>query len=476
MMRMASSASLWVACLGGALLAAAAGAAALAAAEGEGVPGTELHRVDEPVFGGKVAVHEAGRGNPRGILLVHGIGGSGARDYRAQIAWLRTSFHVVAPDLPGFGDSEKGNHLYSPGNYAGVLKRVADRFLERPFILVGHSMGAVVSLKYAGTYPEDVERLVVIDAPGVLHRVSSTSQFLAYLGMEFVPPVIDPAEEIANFARRLLEPLNRLRLDPQIILASPQLRETLLGGDPMRISGLAVAIEDLRTVLPNVRAPALIVWGSKDALAPLRNGRVLARKLPRAQLQVIEGIGHEPMIEAPERLRGMLEPFFALGLPPPQAGARPMEKHGDAGCSGERNRVFEGDYGVLTIERCGRVRIRNASVRELRVIDSSVTIDDSRIGGGETGLYARASSVVVTGGRIEGEVAIMASGSRLDLAAVEVRGHKAAVKAGVQAEEGREAATAPQRSSVVFSLSVVRSPTTRGELHDFYSITPESPL
>ena len=144
----------------------------------------------------------------------------------------------------------------------------------------------------------------------------------------------------------------------------------------------------------------------------------------------------------------------------------------------ESNRVFEGDYDSLTIEGCDRARIRNARVRELRVLDSDVTIDDSRIGGGKIGLYARGSSVVVTGGRIEGDVAILASGSRLDLAAVEVNGRKAAVEAGLEegkAEEGDEAA-GPRRSSVVFSLSRVRSPRTRGELHDFYSITRENPL
>ena len=89
------------------------------------VPGTEAHRIDEPVFGGQMIVYEAGRGNAREILLVHGIGEEAARDFRDHIAWLQKSFHVVAVDLPGFGASDKANVLYSPGNYARVLKHVA---------------------------------------------------------------------------------------------------------------------------------------------------------------------------------------------------------------------------------------------------------------------------------------------------------------------------------------------------------------
>src|SRR3977135_1000919 len=159
------------------------------------VPGTEAHRIDEPVFGGQMVVYEAGRGNERGILLVHGIGDEAARDFRDHIAWLQKSFHVVAVDLPGFGASDRANVLYSPGNYARVLKHVAGRFMHGPFALVGHSMGAVVSLRYAAAYPDDVLRLAVVDAPGVLHSSSTTNQFLAHFGLEFVPPAADPRSE-----------------------------------------------------------------------------------------------------------------------------------------------------------------------------------------------------------------------------------------------------------------------------------------
>lgn len=458
--------------LAGVLLAAACAAFAQSPAETGRIPGTVVHRVDEPVFGGRLAVYEAGRGHARSILLVHGIGAGGARDFREQIAWLRESYHVVAPDLPGFGASDKGNLLYSPANYAAVLKHVAERFLRRPFVLAGHSMGAIVSLRYAATYPADVERLVVMNAPGVLHRFASSSQFIAYLGLGYVPPVLDSSEDIASLARRLLAPLARLRLDPQIILASPQLREALLASDPARIAGLAVVVEDLRTALPKVRAPTLLVWGAKDALAPPRNGRVLAKTLPNARLRLMEGVAHSPMSEAPERLRATLEPFLEHGLPPaPTAPA--LEKRGDGRCLNERRREFEGAYERLRIEGCTRVVIRNARVRELRVIDSLVTIVDSDIGGGDTGLYARNSGVVVTGGRIEGDVAMRVSASRLDLAAVRVEGRTAAVQAE---ERAAQAAAPPQDSSVVFSLSRVSSPMTRGELHEVYIVTPENPL
>lgn len=450
-------------CLVAALLFSIVGAHAADGLE-PGVPGMEVHRIEEPVFNGRVVVYEAGRGKARSILLVHGIGQEGARDLRESIAWLQESFQVIAVDLPGFGQSDKANALYSPGNYADVLKHVAGRFLPRPFMLLGHSMGAVVSLRYAAAYPEDVERLVVISAPGVVHRYSLTSEYLAHVGLESVPSAIDPLEGLAKLGRKLLAPLERLRLDPRVILANAQLRQSLLGADPAKIAGLAVVIEDLRWELPKVRAETLIVWGAQDTIAPLRAGRVLALKLPNARLAVIERVAHEPMLEAPERFRAVLEPFLERGLPPaPASAAAPLPQQGEGYCRGGRHRVFEGEYDKLTLEGCKQIHIRNALVRELRVLDSDVTIDDSRIGGGKTGLYARGSTVMVTGGRIEGDTAIAALGSRLDLAAVEVEGRNAAV-------------IAPNRSYVVFSLSRVRSPHTQGELHGFYAISGNNPL
>lgn len=446
-----------------ALLLACAPAAATAPPP-EGFAGLQAHRLEEPVFGGHVAVYEGGRGHARTVLLVHGIGQDGARDWRETVAWLQQSFHVVAVDLPGFGASDKANALYSPVNYARVLHHVAERLARRPFVLVGHSMGAVVSLRYAASYPQDVSRLVVVDAPGILHRHSTASAFLAQLGMEFVPPWLDPLEGLLNFARKLLTPLARLRFEPRVILASPQLRESLLGADPMLIAGLAVVNEDLSADLAAVRAETLVIWGERDALVPLRTGKVLALKLPRAQLEVIEQAGHTPMLEAPAQFRAVLLPFLEIGLPgTPQLRTAPLVKKGDDRCRGGRHRVYEGDYGVLAIEGCRQTTIRNARVRELRIADSIVTIEDSRIGGGETGLTARNSTVIATNVRIEAAVAIEAHASRLDLAAVELVGERAALSASAQ-------------SYVVFSFSRVSSPAGRRDLHDFVTVGPDHPL
>jgi pimeloyl-ACP methyl ester carboxylesterase len=437
------------------------------------------HRIDVAGLGGRAYVYEAGKENARTVMLVHGLGDNGACDYREHIPWLARSFHVIAVDLPGFAQSDKADVAYSPSSYAAFLKQVADRFARRPFMLVGHSMGAVVSLRFAANYPKELMRLVVVDAPGILHRYTYTGQFLTHIGLGFLQSKManSPAagmvgkDSLGIVAERLNEILGRaeqMNLDPQMIMAIPGLRQKALQGDPMRIAGLAVTLEDLSKDIPNIQTETLVVWGKQDALAPLRTGRLLAHVLPHAQLAVIERAAHEPMRETPDRFRDLLEPFLDRGLTPPPAKNRELTQRGSVSCNGKNAAVFEGAYDTLTLNNCRNALISNARVRELRVVDSTVTIEDSDIGGGEVGLYAANAVVEMTNGRIDGRVGVSAVASRLDLAGVSVEGKRAAVETLVNA--------APVRSSVVFSVSWLRSPYTNGDVHGYYALTSEKPL
>ena len=73
-------------------------------------------------------------------------------------------------DLPGFGRSGRANAKYAPERYAAVLSRVIAAYGPGPVDVVGHSMGGAISLYHAAAYPEQVRRLIVVDAAGILHR------------------------------------------------------------------------------------------------------------------------------------------------------------------------------------------------------------------------------------------------------------------------------------------------------------------
>jgi pimeloyl-ACP methyl ester carboxylesterase len=169
----------------------------------------------QPVFNGRVVVYEASFGNARNSAG-DGIGREGARDAVDQ--WLSKSFHVIAVDAVSGNRTKRTFFAHRPTTPHSQI--LADRFLQRPFILVGHSMGAVASLRYAADYPDDVERLVVVSSAGVLHRNSLTNFYLARVGLESVPSAVDPLEGLAWLARKLLGTAERIRFDSQVILSN----------------------------------------------------------------------------------------------------------------------------------------------------------------------------------------------------------------------------------------------------------------
>jgi len=444
-----------------------------------GLPGSQSHRIEEPVFKGRAVVYEAGKEQARTILLVHGLSNNGAGDFADHATWLARSYHVLAVDLPGFAQSDKASAVYSPANYAAFLKHVVDRFARKPFTLLGHSMGGVLALRYASTYPEDIDRLVVVDAPGILHRASYTGEFLTQLGLGFLQSRMansaaagalgrDSFGMVTERLQQILGRAEQTNLDLQMLLTIPALREKLLQNDPTKIAGLMVALEDMSSEIPKIKTETLVIWGKQDTIAPLRTGKLLAHVLPHAQLAVIERAAHVPMQQTPDQFRDLLEPYLRQGLAPAPAKTRELTRRGSVSCDRQNGLVYEGAYDQLTLQGCRNVHIGAARVRELRVLDSSVTIEDSDIGGHSGGLTASNASIEMTNGRIRGPVAITLLASRLDLAGVKVEGQRAAV-------EGLDSG-ATIVSSVVFSISRVRSPHTDAAMHGYFAVASGKPL
>jgi hypothetical protein len=107
--------------------------------------------------------------------------------------------------------------------------------------------------------------------------------------------------------------------------------------------------------------------------------------------------------------------------------------------------VITGRIGSVLIQDCNQVLIHDAEINNIVLIDSTATIRNTRVIAMGTALKTRNSNVSITGGHFEGEVAIEANNSRLDIAGTQLVGHQAAVKA-------------PQDSTLIFSLGRIDSP------------------
>ena len=174
--------------------------------------------------------------------------------------------------------------------------------------------------------------------------------------------------------------------DADVILASHSLREQVLKGRPDLIAGLALAQEDFSRRLQFVTQPVTLLWGTRDMIAPIRTAKALIAQLPHARLIELEGLGHTPMTEAPDRFDELLLQNITA-IPAETAvpqKATPSEQVGRF--SDENGRSLSGAYKLLEIENCDDFKLDGLTAQSIQITNSTVSIENSRIVGGQNAL------------------------------------------------------------------------------------------
>ena len=430
------------------------------------IPGSREYMVVDPVSNGETYIYEAGMENQVSILLIHGVGDKGSLNWSHLIPELAKQYHVVTFDLPGFGRSSKQNILYSPLFYSKFIQWVKNHYVhDRPFIIIGHSLGGAVTLCYAATQPDNLQRLILADVSGVIHRQALTQHIIKNIHEKNEGLLKQPIKVFGMFTNHTMGIMETPDLSDKLgnVLESAELRSRYLNGDPHKIAGMALANFDFSNLIYRVNVPAIIIWGANDPTTPIRTGELLNFILEKTQFNIVPETGHNPILERPDEFNRLIQD--ALVTESWQAPWEQLQKTDRVAVLSHKNNItLTGHYKSIEISDSKGIRMENLEADFITVIDSDeVVIENSRINGNDVALYARESRIKVTGGQISGETAVIASGSIIDLAGVKLTGKKAAVQATVG-------------SRVLFSVSIIESPFNNGFIHGLYVVRPGSPL
>jgi pimeloyl-ACP methyl ester carboxylesterase len=271
-----------------------------------------------PIDGMQVHHVYGGAGSPP-VLFIHGLGSAGYLEWRFNLPVIARSHRVHAPDLPGFGRSDRPPDGYGVPLFARVIEEYVRSRRLRP-VLVGASMGGRVALEVALRRPESVRGLVL---PNI--RLYYPLVLLPRVGEGLVSAMREalhrvPPHAIRAGARRFLGVAG----DVERVLDDPfltDLREMHAADGYHRAyvaTVRALARADSLTApslvdrLAGTSVPVLFVWGEGDRLLPLSRAREAHRRLPGSRLVVIEGAGHAPQAEQPEAFNRALEDFLAV--------------------------------------------------------------------------------------------------------------------------------------------------------------------
>lgn len=242
------------------------------------------------------------------LLLVHGMAGSSAT-WKAVLPRLGERYHVIAPDLPGHGESDKTPGDSSLGAYANTLRDLLVALGVAKATVVGQSLGGGVTMQLAYQHPQCCERLVLVSSGGLGPEVSWMLRALTLPGAELVMPVLFPrfARDAGESVRRRLGSLGiRWAAAEQEWRAYASLTEPMTRASFVRTLR-AVVDPRGQTVSANdklylaSRLPTLIIWGRDDRIIPISHGEAAHHAIPGSELVVFEHSGHFPHAEEPDR-------------------------------------------------------------------------------------------------------------------------------------------------------------------------------
>lgn len=279
--------------------------------------------------GGPVHVADfGGEGAP--VVLVHGLGASYTSWLLVGHALARTH-RVLAIDLVGFGRTPVAGRSPTIDGHVALLGAFLTEHVGEPAVLVGNSMGGLVSVLTADRYRHAVSRLVLV-GPALPRPVRAPLDpaVAAMFGAYMIPGVgemflrrrmasVGP-EQVLRLTMRLcgIDPdsLPREAWNESLTLANE--RRCYTWSDAAFLSSARSLMRmnaggKVRDVIRALPAPGLIVQGSEDRLVPAAATRAIAQLRPDWRLELLDGIGHVPQVQAPERWLEVVRPWLASG-------------------------------------------------------------------------------------------------------------------------------------------------------------------
>jgi pimeloyl-ACP methyl ester carboxylesterase len=251
------------------------------------------HESFETIAGCKIRLLRGGKGAP--LLYLHGAGGGGI--WMPFMEKLSENFDVIAPEHPGFGESEMPDWLDNVGDLAYFYLDFIKRLGLNGLTLVGSSLGGWTAAEIAVRSCHDLKALV-LSCPAGIH-VKGVSKGDLFLW--------SPQETVRNMYldQKIADQL--LAVPPtdeqQMTVAKNRLTTAKLGWQPRLYN------PHLHKWLHRISVPTLLLWGDSDKVIPPAYGPAYQKFIPGSKLEVFKNCGHVPQVEKMDEWVGKVVAF-----------------------------------------------------------------------------------------------------------------------------------------------------------------------
>ncbi len=264
---------------------------------------------DRTLSHGLVRVVVLGTGPP--LLLIHGLGGTW-RNWEANIRPLAANHRVITLDLPGFGMSAPYVGTVSVHRYVDTIVELLDDLSVDRAVLVGNSLGGLLTIETTARHPERVAAVVLVDSGGIpltslkerLWTLPGSHLLNRLLRRDRIRRAVGSSQGLRNIiSKQIFHDPSKIPLDllPGLVqgLGAPGFSAALAAGHTY----------DARQRAPQITCPAMVLWGREDPLLPVSMGHELHNLIPQSHFEVWERTGHCPMLEDAHRFNALVSAF-----------------------------------------------------------------------------------------------------------------------------------------------------------------------
>jgi len=279
----------------------------------------------------RISYGEKGEGQP--LFLMHGIG-SWSYGWRHLIEPLSRQFRVICFDAKGHGFSDKPWNFEDPGYQIDGCRQIIEQLCDRPAVIVGQSLGALIALAMVQEYPQLCSHLVLINVPIFLDELPNWwMNLLAYIPLKGVQAIdrLQWVRGVAPIVRKTVKFFRReVVVDPTKITSEEVYWITypyieFPGAISNYVEDLQIALRQIQSLqrkqpnfisrvrekLPETNQPTLILWGKQDRWFSFTHGEKLHQCLPNSTLKLIKNCGHDAAAVAPQVIEAETIDFLA---------------------------------------------------------------------------------------------------------------------------------------------------------------------